>query len=159
MSPILNRAPLGIGNFRSRDSLLQIPALMMITIICERRYSQKVTCLVRVNHLTSLRACGATPCRGYRPSASFLSRSEGLEHAEGASTRFMAAKYKPKIDFRLPGFYPLRLAVHMSPLAPPVLGILRYFRKISLASLIDYFVTCSPSWRWSVHVCATSRHK
>ena len=38
-------------------------------------------------------ACGATPCGGSRPSDSFLSRSEGLVHAEGAPTRFMVASY------------------------------------------------------------------
>ena len=36
-------------------------------------------------------ACGASPCEGSRTSDSFLSRSEGLDHAEGAPTRFMAA--------------------------------------------------------------------
>ena len=32
---------------------------------------------------------GATPCGGSRPSDSFLSRSEWLDHAEGAPTRFI----------------------------------------------------------------------
>ena len=36
-------------------------------------------------------ACDATPCGGCRPSDSFLSRSEGLVHAEGAPTRFVVA--------------------------------------------------------------------
>ena len=40
---------------------------------------------------TPLWACGATPCGGFRPSDSFLSRSEELDHAEGAPTRFMIA--------------------------------------------------------------------
>ena len=35
--------------------------------------------------------CGATPCGGSRPSASFLSKSEGLDHDEKASTGFMVA--------------------------------------------------------------------
>ena len=33
----------------------------------------------------------ATPCGGYRPSDSFSSRSECLDYAEWASTRFMVA--------------------------------------------------------------------
>ena len=40
---------------------------------------------------TPLWACGATPCGGSGPSDSFLSRSEGLVHAEAAPTRFMVA--------------------------------------------------------------------
>ena len=40
---------------------------------------------------TPLWACDATPCGGSRPSDTFLSRSEGLVHAEGASTRSMIA--------------------------------------------------------------------
>ena len=35
-------------------------------------------------------ACGATPCRRFRPS-NFLSVSKGLDHAKGASTGFMVA--------------------------------------------------------------------
>ena len=35
------------------------------------------------------RVSSATPCEGYRPSNSLLSRSEWLDHAEAASTRFM----------------------------------------------------------------------
>ena len=33
----------------------------------------------------------ATSCGGSRPSDPFLSRSDGLDHAEGAPTRFMLA--------------------------------------------------------------------
>ena len=40
---------------------------------------------------SSLWACGVTQCRESRPSDSFFSRSEGLDHAEGASTGFMDA--------------------------------------------------------------------
>ena len=40
---------------------------------------------------TPLWACGATPCGGSRPSDTFLSRSEGLVHAEGAPTRLVVA--------------------------------------------------------------------
>ena len=44
-----------------------------------------------IRHITPLWACGAPPCGGSRPSDSFLSRSEGLDHAEGATTGFMVA--------------------------------------------------------------------
>ena len=39
----------------------------------------------------SLRACGATPCGGSRPSDPVLSESEWVIHAEGAPTRLMVA--------------------------------------------------------------------
>ena len=40
---------------------------------------------------TPIWTCGATPCGGSRPSNTFLSKSEGLVHAEGAPTRFVVA--------------------------------------------------------------------
>ena len=64
---------------------------MLIVVWTERWQSRPQLVDAARAPTTPLWACGATPCGGSRPSDSFLSRSEGLDHAEGASTRFMVA--------------------------------------------------------------------
>ena len=48
------------------------------------------TCIVH-EPTTPIWACATTRCGGSRPSDSFLSRSEGLDHAKGLSKRLMFA--------------------------------------------------------------------
>ena len=70
-------------------------------------------------------------CRDYRPFTPVLFNHQGYQFS---SIYRNSGTYFDRIRF--PGFYPLRLAFHMSTSHPPQsLGIFRYFRKISLASL------------------------
>ena len=59
------------------------------TLVTPHRTKPAIT--VESAYSTPLSACGATPCGGSLPSDTFLSRSEGPDHAEGASTGFMVA--------------------------------------------------------------------
>ena len=71
------------------ESLVTDGMTMSNDLVLREAGLRQVICIVRERQL---RLYGhVAPCGESRPSDSFLSRSEGLVHAEGAPTRFVVA--------------------------------------------------------------------